>query len=282
MTLVYSVTSYTYALLNEFRDKILSLVNYDIKINTKKLKQLSLPKDGFEFITRKELTALMHNFSLNCSASYDQNIIKIHRIEKGYERVRAKILSATYSNIINLKKIENYPQLKQLYITSFLLKYNSTIPLKTRPHHIFDELKYQEFCKGLELGFIKGISTHKESNSTFRTFDWMDMKDDASTLCWLFGRYCTIKSLFNNIDENDTFELIRVLHGDISMAEEFKRNLNYDKKDPAEVALKKFASTGGRAKAENYQTKMNPIFDEVFSLFQNEPYRVCRRVFYLS
>lgn len=32
--------------------------------------------------------------------------------------------------------------------------------------------------------------------------------------------------------------------------------------------IKKMASTGGKAKASNYNTKMDPIFDEVFLLFQ--------------
>lgn len=262
---VKTISDFCSSMLEELLEKIFDLIN--CARSYKNLRRI-IENNKFNIIGETELKEIINKIYPNCSIFDEPDFDSPIKMKCSFDQVNTEIFSMTYQNIFKFKIYCNYSILRELYVSSYLLQEISKIPVKERESYQFDQSKFIQFEEGMKFKFKNGINVDIDDNGV-KTFNYMDVQEDVSTLCWLFWRYCTIKSLFDRLNDNFKYELVRILHNDIDIAKKFKSKLLLSKEVKNTTAIKLLASSGGKAKAKNYKIKMEPLFQEVYQLYKN-------------
>lgn len=255
---------YNLSLKNQILNEMIGVVVASNRKNT----HLCKPNNQFEILTPKELNALIEKYTKKCFQYYSldeerEKIKGILKVANSFDELQYLIYSLYYSNLIELKNKENFKDLEKLYTSGFLIDYSTKINVKDRGKHAFNLEEYKSFYDEMCEGFIKGIAP---PSLTDGTLDYSSLRVDLMGLNKLFWKYCSINAIFEMVEQS--IDLTRYLHDLVNDSKLIKnkllRNPESQKKYHKDVV-----SAGGKAKNDNYNKKMNPIFDEVFNLYQN-------------
>ena len=152
-------------------------------------------------------------------------------------------------------------------MVNYLIIYTSKIPIKMRKKHIFDDNALYAFHEKMLNQFNSGVELFTKSTKT--RFKYEEIIIDLRGINGFFWKFCTINKIFDSLGYSISFT--RVLHDLLENIDRFKKDLKYKNSEisrKSKQARKVFASNGGLAKARKYREQMNPIFDQVFILFQ--------------
>ncbi len=259
------IYTYNLSLKEQIFNKIISIA----VVSNRKNVSLFKPNNQFEILTPKELKALIEKYTKKCFQYFSldeerEKFKEMIRVNNSYDEFQYLMYSLWYDNLIELKNQKNFNDLKKLYTSSFLINYSSEIPIKSRIDHQFCLDKFNNFNDEMYASFIKGI-TPPTLEDGITVLDYSSLHIDMLGLNGLFWKYCSINATFETVGQS--IDLTRYLHDLLNDAKIIADKLFQNKKPSVDIT--KIASTGGRAKANKYLEKMNPIFDEVFDLYQH-------------
>ncbi|MEZ7924142.1 MAG: hypothetical protein QMB80_12475 [Acinetobacter towneri] len=125
--------------------------------------------------------------------------------------------------------------------------------------------------KILDLIHKDALGAFNELNKVSKiTFTWNQATNLAAGILSIenFIREIAVDRESKTLDKAEQQEIFKQIIVLISRANFLIGNaINDISESQNKKQIKKMASTGGKAKAQNYSSKMNPIFDEVFDLF---------------
>lgn len=246
------IVNYNSSLLNKIYTNLIDVVDFtNFKVFPTPF-ILSKPEPSYLTISSKELAELINVYVEKCDSSFDS----IKDMDFGY-----LIQSKLYENIINLKNIDSFLELKPLYDTNYVLDYNSEISIKNRNTHTFNIPKFHKFSLDLENSFRRGVFLLSNN-----TFDIKDIKYELSGINYLFWNYCSIKAIFQHICNE--LDLIIILNNLVIKVEDFERNIKRLRYNKTNNEIIKMASSGGKKKAENQAKQEAHIREQAIQMYR--------------
>ena len=269
------IIEYNENLFNQIRSDMLGFIDVHTDIyalgehEKAKLPKIIKPKQSISLLDKKVMDELINIYSNKCQDIHFDSM-EIYELNNENEftttfiHLNHIVDKLTYSNIIKLKNIENSISLKPLYLTNYLINYTSKIGPSDRLNHVFNEDKFTGYQKRFEKEFSKDFKII--INESEKLFDFTKIFLDLNSIIGVFWKFCTINKIFESLANSLSFT--RILQDFSSEINKKKNDLRYSFREKDKRQIRSFASTGGLARAEKYREKMNPIFNELFLLFE--------------
>ena len=138
---------------------------------------------------------------------------------------------------------------------------------------IVEDISDNEIVKeDIKLAYKNARGAFTELNKiskTTLTWEQANCLATGITILEVILHEISVESELKNLSKIEQYEIFKKITKNITRANFLIGHAMSDISEiKAKNQIKKMASTGGKAKANNYNTKMDPIFDDVFDLFQ--------------